>query len=357
MSPKPVTAGASVLQPTKTLERRIRFKLKQHFMALGFTFGEDGTLQLAGATKDAIRSVHEAQRIERLQENDQFLKSQAKQLIDSFADGVDVQPEAINPRLQLVEAGTRESDLFRMASLLWSIPVSRGYGRRLRFLVWDRTNSKLIGLLALGDPSFNLAARDSLVGWSSTDRKQRLVHVMDAFVLGAVPPYSDLLGGKLIACLARSREVVSYFRDRYRHRAGIISQKHKTATLVALTTSSALGRSSVYNRLRLNGVDYFKSIGYTGGWGHFHVPRHLFDDMRKFLALRNHPYSRGYEFGDGPNWRLRTIRATLDLLGYDADLLRHGVNREVFISWVASNGLRVLRGEVRRPSLTHGSGS
>jgi hypothetical protein len=33
-----------------------------------------------------------------------------------------------------------------------------------------------------------------------------------------------------------------------------------------------MGRSSVYNRLKLSGIMYFKSIGYTGGWGHFHIP-------------------------------------------------------------------------------------
>lgn len=341
--------SAPVLEPSRTLERRIRSKLKKHLASLGFSVAGDGSLSIEYDTKDAIRAVHRAQRIERLKEGEAFLKRSARDLLPAFANGSDVVPDAIDPRMQLVVAGTWESDLFRMASLLWSVPVSQGYGRRLRFLVWDRANSKLIGLLALGDPSFNLAARDSLIGWTSSDRKERLVHMMDAFIVGAVPPYSDLLAGKLIACLVRSREVVDLFRERYRARVGLISRKPKVATLVAITTSSSLGRSSLYNRLRLEGIDYFKAIGYTGGWGHFHVPRNLFDDMRKYLALRGHSYARGYEFGDGPNWRLRTIRATLDLLGYDADLLRHGVNREVFISWIAGNGLRVLRGEVRRP--------
>ena len=30
-----------------------------------------------------------------------------------------------------------------------------------------------------------------------------------------------------------------------------------------------MGRSSVYNRLKLDGIQYLKSIGYTGGWGIF----------------------------------------------------------------------------------------
>jgi hypothetical protein len=339
-----------LLESTKPLEKRIRSKLKKHLASLGFSTADDGSLSLVCDTKDAIRAVHSAQRIERLQENDRFIAKSAEGVLSAFADGNQLCPAGILPRLQLVAAGTWESDVFRLASLLWSVPVSRGYGRRLRFLVWDASNGKLMGIFALGDPSFNLAARDNLIGWSSADRKERLVHMMDAFILGAVPPYTKLLGTKVIATLVRSQEVVSTFRQRYRGTAGLISRRQKQPTLVAITTSSALGRSSAYNRLRLEGIDYFKSIGYTGGWGHFHVPRDLFEDMRDFLALRKHPYARGYEFGDGPNWRLRTIRVALDLLGYNADLLRHGVNREVFVSWVAQNGLRILRGEIRRPS-------
>jgi len=54
-----------------------------------------------------------------------------------FASGRDVRPERIKPRLEVVHKDTWQSDLFRLASLTWSIPVSNGYGRRLRFLVWD----------------------------------------------------------------------------------------------------------------------------------------------------------------------------------------------------------------------------
>src|SRR5262249_41111946 len=69
-------------------------------------------------------------------------------------------------------------------------------GRRLRYLVWDANNDKLIGIMALGDPVFNLKVRDELIGWDIKDRGKRLVNVLDAYVLGAVPPYNMLLGGQ-----------------------------------------------------------------------------------------------------------------------------------------------------------------
>src|SRR5262249_60584216 len=85
----------------------------------------------------------------------------------------------------------------------------------LRYLVWDKHNGKLIGLIAIGDPVFNLSVRDNLIGWNVHDRGARLVNIMDAYVLGALPPYNALLGGKMVACLLRSREIYDDFTRTY----------------------------------------------------------------------------------------------------------------------------------------------
>lgn len=79
-----------------------------------------------------------------------------------------------------------------------------------------------------------------------------------------------------------------------------------------------MGRSSVYNRLKLGKQEYFRSIGFTQGWGHFRVPDTLFAELRDYLRKRKHKYVDGHRFGEGPNWRLRTIRAAFDALGFKA---------------------------------------
>ena len=111
-----------------------------------------------------------------------------------------------------------------------------------------------MGLIALTDPVFNLSARDAEIGWNGADRRKRLIHMMDAHVLGALPPYNQLLCGKLLACLVRSVEIRDLFREKYGTSEGIISCEKKNAQLLAITTSSSLGRSSVYNRLRLGDI-------------------------------------------------------------------------------------------------------
>jgi hypothetical protein len=130
---------------------------------------------------------------------------------------------------------------------------------------------------------------------------------------------------------------------------GIISGEKKHAKLVMVTTTSALGRSSVYNRLQVGKTQYFEPIGFTAGFGHFQVPADLFDDMRKYLRKRRNPYSDGNRYGNGPNWKFRTIRAALEMMGTDRDILHHGIRREVFTCRLAENAYAVLRGEESKP--------
>jgi hypothetical protein len=342
---------ASSFVPALTIEARLKRRLREHLSHLGFSKTNEGLLAPPGDDKAAIRALHEDQRRDRIQSNKAFLKTHLSELSTYFADGSDINPLAISLRLQKIEAGTFESAVFRLATLAWSVPVSNGFGRRLRYLVWDEHNNKLAGIFAIGDPVFNLSVRDKLIGWNSQDRCKRLVNVLDAYVLGAVPPYNMLIGGKAIACLVRTREVFDDFGTKYGDMPGIISGKKKNASLLAVTTTSSLGRSSIYNRLKLEGTEYFRGIGYTQGWGHFHISDKLFSSLRDYLRALDHPYADLNRFGQGPNWRLRTIRAALKSLGFDESMLRHGIKRQVFISEFASNSLDILRTGAGPPML------
>jgi hypothetical protein len=332
----------------RSRDAKLKRKLRAHLKQIGFHKAPDGTLLPPALDKATYRSIHAHQRTEKLAAHKDWIAAKRGKLIRYFASGTDVEVRGIRPRLEQAPGNTWQADLFRFAGLYWRIPISVGYGRRLRFLVWDDNNGKLIGLLALGDGVFNLRVRDELIGWDHKRRAEALVNLMDAYVLGAVPPYNTLLGGKLIASLARTSDVVHAFDAKYRDAVGIISNKQKNARLVAITTSSALGRSSVYNRLKLGGHLIFEPIGYTSGWGHFHISDVLFDELRDYLTHVGDRYANACKFGQGPNWRIRVIRRTLDLLGMNSDLMRHGFAREVFFCPVATNAIAFLRGDHKR---------
>lgn len=338
--------------PLFTKEANIKRALRKHLVSLGFTRNENGNLCPPNSSKECFRRLHAVQRKEKIIANSKLIQHSWPKLKSYFANGREVSPEQIMPRIELVKSSTWQSELFRLASLTWSVPVSQGYGRRMRFLVWDDSNEKLIGIFALGDPVFNLAVRDAWVGWSVDQRKEKLVNVMDAYVLGAVPPYNGLLGGKLVASLINSCEVRDAFRFRYKKTTGIISQKNKNAELCLVTTTSALGKSSIYNRLKLADRKIFSSIGFTSGWGHFHIPDNLFTKMREYLNLSGDNYADNHKFGDGPNWKLRAVRKTLMQIGMNPDILKHGIAREVFVCPLAQNAQKILMGMQTRPNFS-----
>lgn len=343
--------GKAIIIGVNPREANLKRKLREHLHSLGFTRTPEGALCAPGNSKEAIRTLHSAQREERLLASEKFVTRAGSNLLRYFASGTDVHPEKISPALERVSSDTWQSDLFRLASLSWSVPVSAGFGRRLRYLVWDTSNGKLMGIIAVGDPVFNLGVRDKFIGWTTQDRSARLVNLMDAYVLGALPPYNTLLCGKLIACLLRSRDIYDDFTRAYGDSTGIISQQEKKARLLSIITTSSMGRSSVYNRLKLDGTEYLKSVGYTGGWGHFHIPDWLFIEMRDYLRHIDHTYADQHAFGQGPNWRLRTTRAALSALGFKDDLMRHGIQREVFVCQLASNATKILLSGKGKPDV------
>jgi len=335
---------------------QLREDILRHFESLGLP-NHNGNGQ-NGFSKEAVRTSHAYQRQELLERVQKALRCKWDQLLAHFADGLEVNPAKIDPELVSVNSDDETGTLFRFATLLWSVPVSSGYGLRMRYLVRDRANNKLIGLFALGDPVFNLQARDKWIGWNANDRRARLVNVMDAYVVGAVPPYSQLLGGKLVASLIGSAEVNQAFSARYKQTCGIISGEAKAAQLVLVTVTSALGRSSLYNRLKLTNpvkpdqyLAYLQQIGETRGYGHFHLSNSIFERMRHLLAMEDHKYANSHQFGQGPNWRWRVIRVGLKRLGLDEDLLRHGILREIYVMPLASDCREFLRGEIQDPHL------
>lgn len=333
-----------------TIGARIKRDLRAHLRELGFTKKPDGSLNPPNGDKETYRHLHRRHRDVKSEASERLVIERLGEFEKFFASGADIDPAKIEPVLEEIDSDGWQTKLFRAASLTWSVPVSNGYGRRMRFLVWDKQNTKLIGLIALGDPVFNMRARDQIIGWSSVDREQRLVNMMDAYVLGAIPPYNQLLGGKLIASLVRTEEIAQRFKAKYGQTKGIISKEHKRAQLLCVTTTSSLGRSSIYNRLKLDGTDYFKSVGFTSGYGHFQIPPKLFEDILSYLKKRRRSYADGHQFGDGPNWRMRAVRLALRLLDVNEEVLRHNLQREIFMCKFASNAYAYMCGHAKRVS-------
>src|SRR5207253_2103081 len=179
-----------------------------------------------------------------------------------------------------------------------------------------------------------------------------LYRVLDASVIGAVRPYSDLVGGKLVALAAISKQTLDLIENKYRGKETKIKHRVLDDTKPLLvTTTSALGRSSIYNRLRANDRQFFVALGWTEGYGHFEIPEPLFRRLVLLLEESGYEKARAHGYGKGPSWRMRTIRAALEYLRVDPNLaLKHGIKREVFAAPTAKNWREVLLGEQQAPA-------
>ena len=325
----------------------LRNRIIRSLQGQGFQTRKGKLVPPSDLDKEQLRQLHGLAVEHQAEKCKAGLVRKEENLLKWVCNGSEVSPERIRPRLVEVGPDTEAELLFRYVRLHWSIPVSAGYGRRLRFLVIDEQNDKLIGIFGLGDPVFGLGGRDQWIGWDRQCR-DRLCHVMDAFVLGAVPPYSYLLGGKLVAMMTASDEVRYAFRRKYSRQDSLIDGRSFDGRLALITTTSALGRSSIYNRVGFDGRLLFQPVGFTQGSGDFHFSNGLYGAIYEYTSRYCEPTAKRAEWGTGFRNRREVIRKCLSKLGISPDWQYHGVRREIYVVPLAANTREFLRGEHER---------
>lgn len=251
-----------------------------------------------------------------------------------FPQPARIDPNRIDPILVPVHQRSLEGDLFRVARGYWSMPFSKGYGRRLRFLLMDRHHEALIGVIGLQSPSADLACRDQYLGVDKSRKLAIVNNTLDAYTVGAMPAYAPLLGGKLVAGMLCSNKIRQAYWRTYGDKITMLRQQRIPQPLIAITTASAFGRSSVYNRLRFHDRLLAKPIGYTKGFGTVHL-EHLYPLMADWLKSCGQHVPAG--FGRGPKVRWQNIMRALLGLGVPRTCLAHGIQRQVFLIELVRN--------------------
>lgn len=248
----------------------------------------------------------------------------------------------VKPYLMLVDQSEEHKRIWSYATGFWSIPVTTGYGRRLRYFVFDEQNDKLIGIVGLADPVIGLEMRDvKSIDWSKDQKLERLYNCMTAYILGAIPPYNRILGGKLVALTVMFPEIRKWFYDKYKNSESIITQVQKKPYLVYVDTMGAFGKSSIYTRL-FN----WDFIGYTKGQSHIHITANgSWELIKKVVSPEEF---NTYKYGQGPNWKMRILRKGLHELGLSEDMMSIGWKRGYYRCTLAENWKEYLQGEVKR---------
>jgi hypothetical protein len=269
---------------------------------------------------------------------------------DLFAEKVNkyiAKPEDIDilkvsPYLVVVDQSAEHKRIWSYATSFWSIPVTTGYGRRLRYFVFDEQNDKLIGIVGLADPVIGLETRDvKSIGWTKEQKLERLYNCMTAYILGAIPPYNRILGGKLVAQTIMFPEVRKTFYEKYKSSETIITHENKKPYLVYVDTLGAFGKSSIYTRL-FN----WDFIGYTKGQSHIHITANgSWELIKQVVPVKEF---NTYKYGQGPNWKMRILRKGLHELGLSEEMMSIGWKRGYYRCTLAENWKEYLLGEANR---------
>lgn len=190
--------------------------------------------------------------------------------------------------------------------------------------------------------------------------------LMELNVCGAIPPYNEILGGKLVALLATSPQVIHDYKERYANKASMIASRlkgeevYRPADLVYVgTTSLYYVGSSQYNRLKIPGSIFdsdfdvtWKRLGMTIGFGTMHISKATTLSLTEATSDGFNRINHVFGEGASPKMRLLTmaIRELLESTNEDSkDFSKHAMSRIVYGACLAKNTTDYLMGKAKKP--------
>lgn len=209
----------------------------------------------------------------------------------------------------------------------------------------------------------NSAIRSALVA-------QKTQHIgsslMELNVCGAIPPYNEILAGKLVALLATSPQVIHDYKERYSYKASMIASRlkgkdvYRPADLVYVgTTSLYYVGSSQYNRLKIPRAVFdsdfdvvWKRLGMTIGFGTMHISKATTLSLAEATSEGFNRINHVFGEGASPKMRLLTmaIRELLESSNEDStDFSKHAMSRIVYGACLAKNTIDYLLGKAEKP--------
>jgi len=285
-------------------ESDLRNKIIESLKSQGFRINPH--LRPKKNEKDILRQVHKQKRLEQLKLHKKFLMNNLKEIKKFSINGKDLDPAKIDLELIEVTPDSFESKLFFWWNLAWwSLPFDKPIGRQMRFILWDKYHNAPFGIIGLQSPPLRSSVRDSFLGLNNGNIDYWINQSMYGQRIGALPPYNELLGGKMVALTLTSNEIRKAYSRKYDNKVSLMKKRKIPSRLLFITTTSAYGKSSVYERIKYHKetVSYF--IGFTTGSGTFHLPQELYEEALLFLQQKGIDTKRGY--GTGPSRKLKLV--------------------------------------------------
>ena len=261
-------------------------------------------------------------------------------------DGSSIEPRKIDleirmlPRSPSGASARDDAELFHWWNAMWwSMPWQQSYGRQIRYFLWDVRHDAPFGIVALQSPLLRMAARDEYIGIDGSNAEAYANMSMSAQRVGALPPYNMLIGGKMAALSLACNEVRAEYAERYGGKRTAMLGRVIDPRMLFATTTAAFGKSAMYDRLTYRDRLACRMIGWTRGYGTFHLP----DDATRGLygVLERRGVRASATYGNGPSAKVRLCRDALSVLGLGG-MQAHGLRRAVYMFECASNVRKVV---------------
>jgi hypothetical protein len=290
----------------KINEDVLRNKIVESLKSQGFAVNPH--LRPKNDEKDTLKRIHEQKRKEQLKLHKNFLIKNLKEIKKYLISGKKLEPEKIDLELIEVKPNSFYSKLFFWWNLVWwSLPYDKPIGRQMRFILWDNYHNSPLGLFCLQSPPLRSAVRDNFLDLNNGNIDYWINQSLYGQRIGALPPYNDLLGGKMVALSLTSNEVRDIYTKKYENKKTILKKRKLPSRLLFITTTSAYGKSSVYERINYKGEVVSQFLGFTSGAGTFQLSEELYQECLQYLEQKGVDTKRGY--GTGPSRKLKLIDA------------------------------------------------
>lgn len=325
-------------------ETELRQKILEAIQEQGFKINPH--VRPVEHNKATYRKIQQKSKTEQINLHKNFLFKNTEIVSKYFINGSELNPANISLELRPVKPDSIEEILFKWWNLIWwSVPYQRAYGRQMRFVIWDKGHNAPFGLIGLQSPVLKMSVRDQALEIPRDELDIWVNQSLQAQRLGALPPYNDLVGGKMAALALTSNEIRNHYTERYKDKVSILKKRVIAPRLLFITTTSAFGKSSIYNRLKYNDHLVAQSLGYTQGYGSFHIPEDLFQELMQFLKNKGIDVRR--HFGHGASRRIKLLGIAFRHLGLP-DYSSHNVKREFYLFPLADNLKSVIK-EKKKP--------
>ncbi len=181
-------------------------------------------------------------------------------------------------------------------------------------------------------------------------------NMMEIIVCGSIPPYNEVLGGKLVSILACSPQVIKDYKDKYCNQISEIASRMagkkivRDSNLVFLGTTSLYTKcSSQYNRISVVDrgeklLEYHKA-GITEGFGTLFFSKETTNTLLQLQILLDGGRKINNVFGEGTSPRFRLLSTGFSNIGLKTDeFLKHNSPRIVYMMNLGINSKEFLLG-------------